>query len=122
MAARLEESGRNALALNQLGQAATDLQQAVVMDPQNVAAQHNLGIACFRLGRFAEAKAAFDAALELGYVPGTYSYRAATRLAMERPAGARDDFEAALRVATADDRQEIEANYQEFLAREAPGG
>jgi serine/threonine protein kinase len=115
---RWEQSGRVALAAGDFEQAVSDLQRAVDLVPGDAAACHNLGIALFRTSRFAEARAAFDAAIEAGLRSGrAYSYRAASSLALGDVAGARADFELARQVASNAERQEIETNYQTFLAR-----
>lgn len=60
----------------------------------------------------------FDAAIEAGARSGrAYSYRAASSLALGDVAGARADCELARRAASDAERQEIETNYQTFLAR-----
>jgi tetratricopeptide (TPR) repeat protein len=87
---------------------------ATTLNPQMATAWHNLGIARFRLGEFADSLSAFDRSIALGNESGrAYSHRAAARFALGDESGAEADFETAMQVASVDEKAEVEANLRD---------
>lgn len=90
------------LALDRPAEALAPLERALALLPGEAEAHASLGLALEQLGRFAAARAAFDAALERAPDPETLANRGVVREELLDLAGAEADFRAALALAPED--------------------
>jgi hypothetical protein len=119
-AAEWDRRGLEWMTQNRFEDALRCFDQAVTLNPQLVPAQHNRGVARFRLGQFAGACESFDQAVRLGNASGLlFSHRAAARFALGDVAGAEADFARAREAASTAELGEVLANASEFKARRA---
>lgn len=110
-----ERAGQELIRAGRFHAAAIEFERATRLNPQLVAAWHNLGIARFRQGQFADALGAFDRSIALGNESGlAHSHRAAARFALGDRKGAEADFAHAQQIALPHERDEIEENQREF--------
>jgi len=108
-------AGQRLLARQNFSEAAQQFELATKLNPQSATSWHNLGVARFRLGQFADSLSAFDRSIALGNESGlAYSHRAAARFALGDEPGAEMDFVTASEVASQDELHEVQANLQEF--------
>ncbi|MGZ0163015.1 MAG: protein kinase domain-containing protein [Planctomycetales bacterium] len=110
-----DDAGQQMLVEGNFHKAAQQFETATKLNPQMATTWHNLGVARFRLGQFADSLSAFDRSIALGNESGlAYSHRAASRFALGDESGAESDFETAMKVATQNERQEVRANISDF--------
>jgi serine/threonine protein kinase len=110
-----DDAGQRMLVEGNFVEAAHQFEIATKLNPQMATTWHNLGVARFRLGQFADSLSAFDRSIALGNESGlAYSHRAASRFALGDEPGAESDFETAMKVATQNERQEVRANISDF--------
>jgi len=114
-ARQADDDGQRLLVEGRFQEAAEQFEIATNLNPQMATTWHNLGVARFRLGQFADSLSAFDRSIALGNESGlAYSHRAAARFALGDEPGAESDFETAMQVATQHERQEVRANFRDF--------
>ena len=114
-ARKADEAGQRMLIAGNFQAAAQQFEIATRLNPQLATTWHNLGVARFRLGRFADSLSAFDRSITLGNESGlAYSHRAAARFALGDELGAESDFETAIQVASQNELQEVRANFRDF--------
>jgi tetratricopeptide (TPR) repeat protein len=107
--------GQRLLAERNFSEAAQQFELATKLNPQSATTWHNLGVARFRLGQFADSLSSFDRSIALGNESGlAYSHRAAARFALGDEFGAETDFETAMQVASPDENAEVRANLRDF--------
>lgn len=117
-ARKVDDTGQRLLVEGDFQEAARQFEFATRLNPQMATTWHNLGVARFRLGQFADSLSAFDRSIALGNESGlAYSHRAAARFALGDESGAEKDFEKAMNVASNDERDEVQANIREFESR-----
>lgn len=110
-----DNAGQRLLAKENFSEAAQQFELARKLNPQSATSWHNLGVARFRLGEFADSLSAFDRSIALGNESGlAYSHRAAARFALGDEPGAAEDFETSMKVASQNERQEVRANIRDF--------
>ena len=110
-----DDLGQRLLIEGDFQRAAQQLEIATQLNPQMATTLHNLGVARFRLGQFADSLSAFDRSIVLGNESGfAYSHRAAARFALGDEPGAESDFETALNVASQSEQEEVLANIRDF--------
>ncbi|MBL6705893.1 MAG: protein kinase [Planctomycetaceae bacterium] len=116
-----DHAGQRLLTEGNFPKAAQQFELATKLNPQSATTWHNLGVARFRLGKFADSLSAFDRSIALGNESGlAYSHRAATHFALGDESGAESDFATAAQVALPRERVEVARNQAEFDAlREA---
>ncbi|MDA1163549.1 MAG: serine/threonine-protein kinase [Planctomycetota bacterium] len=113
--------GQQLLAEGNFVKAAQHFELATGLNPQAATTWHNLGVARFRLGQFADSLSAFDRSIALGNESGlAYSHRAAARFALGDEAGAQADCDTAIEFASPQEKDEVLLNQQEFDNRRTP--
>jgi serine/threonine protein kinase len=114
-ARKADDAGQRLLVEGDFQEAAQQFETATNLNPQMATTWHNLGVARFRLGQFADSLSAFDRSVALGNESGlAYSHRAAARFALGDEPGAEADFETAMKVASQNEQQEVRANFRDF--------
>jgi len=112
-----DNAGQGLLAERNFSEAAQQFESATKLNPQSATTWHNLGVARFRLGEFADSLSAFDRSIALGNESGlAYSHRAAARFALGDASGAESDFATAAQIALPRERAEVARNQAEFDA------
>jgi serine/threonine protein kinase len=122
-----DHAGQRLLNAGDFQAAERQFELATTLNPQIATAWHNLGVARFRLGEFADSLSAFQRSISLGNASGlAYSHRAAARFALGDEAGAESDFAHAIQVASSLEKGEVLANVRDFetlrAARKQPSG
>lgn len=114
-ARQADDAGQRLLFDGNFQEASKQFEIATRLNPQMATTWHNLGVARFRLGQFADSLSAFDRSIALGNESGlAYSHRAAARFALGDEPGAESDFETAMQVASQNEQQEVLGNLRDF--------